>query len=99
MPPGPLLTTAGWTLNGLIMQGHRFRKIPRVSISDKNLEATIRKHESSGTPLVIEGVHGHQAWPTAMFNVQWLRDNLKQRELGKLVKWPGNGDVLARDTS
>jgi hypothetical protein len=81
------------------MQGHRFRKIPRVSISDKNLEATIRKHESSGTPLVIEGVHGHQAWPTAMFDVQWLRDNLKQRELGKLVKWPGNGDVLARDTS
>jgi hypothetical protein len=99
MPPGPLLTTAGWSLNGLIIQGPRFREIPRVSVSDKNLEATIRKHESSGVPLVIEGVHGHQAWPTAMFDVQWLCDNLKQRELGKLVRWRGSSDVLARDTS
>lgn len=86
-PPEPLLTSAGWSLNGLIMQGHRFREIPRVSISDKNLDATIRNHESSGVPLVIEGMHEHQAWPTAMFDIQWLRDNLKQREFGRLVSW------------
>jgi hypothetical protein len=98
MPPEPLLTTAGWSLNGLITKGHRFREIPRISVSDKNLDATIRKHESSGLPLVVEGMHEHQAWPTAMFDIQWLRDNLKQRELGKLVNSLGCGDVLARDT-
>jgi hypothetical protein len=87
MSPEPPLTSAGWSLNGLIMQGHRFREISRISLSDKNLDATIRKHESSGLPLVIEGVHDHQAWPAAMFDIQWLCDNLKQRELGKLVRW------------
>lgn len=98
MPPEPLLTSAGWSLNGLITQGRRFREIPRISISDKNLEATIRKHESSGVPLVIEGMHVHQAWPNSMFDIQWLGDNLKQRELGKLVRCLGCGDILARDT-
>lgn len=87
MPAEPLLTSAGWSLNGLISQGHRFHEIPRVSVSDKNLHATIRNHESSGVPLVIEGMHEHQAWPTAMFDIQWLRDHLKQRELGRLVSW------------
>jgi hypothetical protein len=85
MPPESLLTSAGWSLNGLLTQGDRFREIPRISVSDKNLDATIRDHESSGLPLVIEGMHEHQAWPTAMFDIQWLRDNLKQRELGRLV--------------
>ena len=88
MPPEPILTSAGWSLNGLITQGHRFREIPRVSVSDKNLDATIyATTESSGVPLVIEGMHEHQAWPTAMFDIQWLRDNLKQRELGRLVSY------------
>lgn len=85
MPPEPLLTSAGWSLKELITQGHRFREIPRVSVSDKNLDETVRNHESSGVPLIIEGMHEHQAWPTAMFDIQWLRDNLKQRELGRLV--------------
>jgi len=89
MQPEPLLTSAGWSLNGLITQGHRFREIPRVSVSDKNLDATIRNHESTGVPLVIERMHEHQAWPTAMFGIQWLRDNLKQRELGRLVSCLG----------
>jgi hypothetical protein len=94
-----LLTSAGWSLNGLITQGNRFREIPRISVSDKNLEATVRKHESSGVPLVIEGMHGGQAWPTALFDIQWLCENLKQRELGKLVRWLGCSDLPARDTS
>lgn len=83
--PESLLTSAGWSLTGLITQGHNFREIPRVSVSDKNLDAIIRNHESSGVPLVIEGLHDHQAWPNAMFDIQWLRDNLKQRELDRLV--------------
>lgn len=98
MPP-ERLTSAGWSLNGLVTQGRRFREIPRISISDKNLEATIRKHESSGVPLVIEDMHVHQAWPTSMFDIQWLGDNLKERELGKLARCLGCVDVLARDTS
>jgi hypothetical protein len=98
MPPGPVLTSVGWSLNGLVTRGPRFREIPRISVSDKNLDATIRKHESSGVPLVVEGMHEHQAWPATLFDIQWLRDNLKQRELGKLVRWLGCCDVLARYT-
>ena len=98
MPPEPL-TSAGWSLNGLVTKGRRFREIPRISVSDNNLEATIRKHESSGVPLVIEDMHVHQAWPTFMFDIQWLGDNLKERELDKLVGCHGCVDVLARDTS
>jgi hypothetical protein len=99
MSPEPLLTSTGWSLNGLILQGNRFREIPRITVSDKNLEATVRKHESSGVPLVIEGMHEHEAWPTTLFNIQWLCENLKQRELGKLNRRLRCIDVPARDTS
>ena len=86
MPPGPFLTSAGWTLDGLISQGSRFLKIPRVSVSDKNLEVMIRAHEASGVPLVIEGMHEHRAWPTTIFNTHWLCENVQQRELGDMVR-------------
>jgi hypothetical protein len=98
MPPQPFLTSAGWSLSGLTTQGRNFHEIPRVSVSDTNLDAVIRKHESSGVPLVIEGMREHQAWPTATFDIQWLRRNVEQRELGNLVRW-SSGDILARDTS
>jgi hypothetical protein len=78
------------------MKGRNFHEIPRVSVSDKNLDAIIRKHETSGVPLVIEGMREHQAWPSAMFDIQWLRENVKQRELlGNVVRW-SSCDVLAR---
>ncbi|KAH9958268.1 hypothetical protein BC827DRAFT_1136369 [Russula dissimulans] len=79
MPPERFLTSVGWSLNGLINQGPRFREIPRVSVSDSNLEMTIRQHENSGAPLVIEGISEHHAWPTAMFDIQWLRNNSEQQ--------------------
>lgn len=65
------------------MRGPRFLEIPRVSVSDQNLEVTIHQHETSGVPLVIERMHEHETWPTSMFDTQWLRDNSKQRELRK----------------
>jgi hypothetical protein len=80
------------------MNGPRFQEIPRVSVLDKNLDAIIRKHEISGVPLVIEGMHEHRAWPSAMFDIQWLRSNVKQRELGNVVR-RSSGDTLARYTS
>ena len=83
MTPGPFLTSAGWSLNQLIARGPRFREIPRVSVSDQNLEVTIHQHETSGVPLVIEGMHEHETWPAATFNIQWLQDNSKQREPGR----------------
>jgi len=83
MTQEPFLTSAGWSLNQLVTRGPRFREIPRVSVSDQNLEATIHQHETSGVPLVIEGMHEHETWPTTTFDIQWLRDNSKQRELGK----------------
>jgi hypothetical protein len=82
-PQDPFLTSAGWSLNGLLARGRRFREIPRVSVSDQSLDVTIRQHEASGVPLVIEGMHKHETWPIAMFDIQWLRDNSKQRELVK----------------
>ncbi|KAF8265954.1 hypothetical protein EI94DRAFT_1587226 [Lactarius quietus] len=78
MPPRPFLTSAGWTLDGLVSKGCNFVKIPRVSVSDKNLEVIIRAHESSGVPLVIEGMHEHRAWPATIFNTQWLCENVPQ---------------------
>lgn len=86
MPPGPFLTSAGWSLEGLILRGSHFLKVPRISVLDKNLEVIIRAHENSGVPLVIEGMHQHQAWPATIFNTQWLGENVQQRELGAMVR-------------
>src|SRR5260221_14740072 len=47
MSQEPFLTSAGWSLNQLITRGPRFREIPRVSVSDQNLEVTIHQHETS----------------------------------------------------
>lgn len=88
MTQEPFLTSAGWSLNQLVTRGPRFREIPRVSVSDQNLEVIIRQHETSGVPLVIEGMHEHETWPAATFDIQWLRDNSKQRELGKWSDGP-----------
>jgi hypothetical protein len=98
MPQEPFLTSAGWSLNNLATRGRRFHQVPRVSVSDQNLEATIRNHEASGVPLVIEGMHEQDTWPAAMFDIQWLHNNSNQRELAKLVKYLGCDDLLARDT-
>ncbi len=92
MPPRPFLTSARWTLDGLISKGCRFLEIPRVSVSDKNLEVIIRAHESSGVPLVIDGIHEHRAWPATIFNTQWLCDNVQKSELCKVVRYFGCGD-------
>ncbi|KAI9446092.1 hypothetical protein H4582DRAFT_2163631 [Lactarius indigo] len=78
MPPAPFLTSAGWSTDGLISRGSRFLKIPRISVSDKNLEVIIHTHESSGVPLIIEGMHEHRAWPATIFNTQWLCENVQQ---------------------
>ena len=85
MPPRPFLTSAGWTLDGIISKGCHFFEVPRISVSDKNLEVIIRAHEASGVPLVIEGMHEHQAWPATIFDTQWLSENVQQRELGRTV--------------
>jgi len=73
-------------MDGLISRGCHFLKIPRVSVSDKNLEVVIRAHEASGVPLVIEGLREHRAWPATIFNTQWLCENVQQRELGNMVR-------------
>ena len=98
-PHDPFLTSAGWSLNELVTRGRRFREIPRVSVSDQNLGVTIRQHEASGVPLVIEGMHKHETWPVAMFDIQWLREHSKQRELSKRNRLAECcDDALARDT-
>jgi hypothetical protein len=100
MSQQPFLTSAGWSLDGLVMKGSRFHEIPRISISDKNLDAILCKHETSGVPLVIEGMREHRAWPSSMFDIQWIRRNVKQRELSYVVRcstcdiWP---DVQVRN--
>ena len=88
-PQDPFLTSAGWSLKELVKRGRRFREIPRVSVSDEKLAITICHHEASGVPLVIEDMHKHENWPIAMFDIQWLRDNSKQRELVKNSRLAG----------
>ena len=93
----PFLSSAGWSLSELVVKGLQFHEVPRVSVSDRNLDAIIRKHETSGVPLVIEGMSEHRAWPSDMFDIQWLRTNLKHRELGNAFSW-SCCDILARYT-
>ncbi|KAA1469505.1 hypothetical protein DENSPDRAFT_878979 [Dentipellis sp. KUC8613] len=66
------ITTLGWTCDGLLSRSPRFRAVPRISILDPSLSATIDAHTSSGTPLIIEDLHRHPRWPKEMFGVDWF---------------------------
>jgi hypothetical protein len=67
-----LISTKGWTLAQLIKKSPNFRLVDRVRFDDPMLIQTIRIHEDSGAPLIIEGFHEHDSWPTDLFTLDWL---------------------------
>ncbi|KAG1891191.1 hypothetical protein F4604DRAFT_398256 [Suillus subluteus] len=68
----PLISTKGWTLAQLIKKSPNFRSVDRVRFDDPMLMQTIRIHEDSGAPLIIEGFHEHNSWPADLFTLDWL---------------------------
>jgi hypothetical protein len=71
-PSKPLISTKGWTLAQLIKKSPNFCLVDRVRFDDPMLMQTIRIHENSGAPLIIEGFHEHDSWPTDLFTLDWL---------------------------
>ncbi|KAL6298227.1 hypothetical protein BKA93DRAFT_812084 [Sparassis latifolia] len=77
-PTKPIpVTTYGWTFDGLISKGNRFKPVPRVSAlaSVRELEEVVKNHEQSGIPLVIENWHERPEWRKDIFNVDWLLEH------------------------
>ncbi|KAG1827118.1 uncharacterized protein BJ212DRAFT_31326 [Suillus subaureus] len=68
----PLISTKGWTLAQLIKKSPNFCLVDRVRFDDPMLMQTIRTHEESGAPLIIEGFHEHYSWPADLFTLDWL---------------------------
>ena len=66
------ISTAGWTFDGLLVAGQRFREVPRISIDSDNLQAVLDEHEKSGVPLIVEGLHNRPEWPRDIFNPDWF---------------------------
>ncbi|KAG1756605.1 uncharacterized protein EDB91DRAFT_1041222 [Suillus paluster] len=73
-----LITTKGWTFTELVKKAPNFRPVDRVHFEDPTLTQTIRMHEDSGNPLIIEGFHEHESWPADLFTLDWLREHGKQ---------------------
>ncbi|KAG2157278.1 hypothetical protein DEU56DRAFT_905932 [Suillus clintonianus] len=73
----PLISTKGWTLAQLVKKSPDFHPVDRVHFDDPMLMQTIRMHEDSGTPLIIEGFHEHESWPADLFTLDWLSEHGK----------------------
>jgi hypothetical protein len=82
-----LITTKGWTLAELVKKAPNFRPVNRVHFRNPSLMQKIRMHEDSGIPLIIEGFHEHESWPTELFTLDWLNEHGKPgKKLSLMVK-------------
>jgi hypothetical protein len=72
-----LITTKGWTLAGLVNKAPNFHLVHTVHFRDPGLLQEIRTHEDSGIPLIIQGFHEHESWPTDLFTLDWLNEHGK----------------------
>jgi len=68
------ISTKGWSLNSLTSSSRNFRPVDRVSASSSELFQVIKDHERAGLPLVIEGFHKHESWPTKMFTIEGFEE-------------------------
>jgi methionine synthase II (cobalamin-independent) len=64
------MATKGWSLDSLISSSRTFRAVDRVPASSSELSEVIKDHERTGLPLVVEGFHRHENWPTKMFTIE-----------------------------
>lgn len=71
-----LLTTKGWSLDGLLASGPRFKRVPRISATSglNELFLKIVEHENKGIPLIIEGWQDRPEWPQNLFDLDWLKE-------------------------
>ncbi|TCD64542.1 hypothetical protein EIP91_003980 [Steccherinum ochraceum] len=76
----PIISPDGWTLEGLLRQGPRFREVPRCRADDPNLDQRILAFEKDGVPLVIEGWHKSPSWPD-IFHIDWLMEHCGDKEV------------------
>lgn len=64
-----MTSTKGWILDEIIEEGDNFHHVERVSATAPDLLDKIKKYETNGVPLVIEGFHKHSKWPQRMFTI------------------------------
>jgi hypothetical protein len=79
-PPLKLpIFTAGWTLSSIVESSQTFRRVPRVSCNNSNLQMEIEKYEATGVPLIMEGWHNHKNWPKQLFNIESFTKDVKSK--------------------
>jgi hypothetical protein len=69
-------TTKGWSLDGLLDSGPRFKRVPRISATSglNELFLKVVEHENKGIPLIIEGWQDRPEWPRNLFDLDWLKE-------------------------
>jgi hypothetical protein len=102
-----LLTTVGWDLNKLHSEHDNFQHVPRIHAGAPMYEllAKIDEHERTGVPLVIEGFHTLETWPSATFSLETLQRYSEHEsaldsvtsDLPEVNKRPANIDINVRD--
>lgn len=63
------ISTKGWSLKGLLDEYDNFYPVDRISAAASNLQETLKEHEETGIPLVVEGFHELSGWPTDLFSL------------------------------
>jgi hypothetical protein len=71
------ISTKGWSLDSLISSSRNFYPVDRVPASSSELSQFIKDHERNGLPLVVEGFHRHNSWPTKMFTLEGFEEHSK----------------------
>jgi len=76
--PSYAISAEGWTLDGLLAQGKRFKRAVRISVEGLDEGHIVRKiseFEADGVPTVLEDWHKHLNWPEDMFTVENFVEN------------------------
>lgn len=73
------ISTSGWTLDSLTSSSQTFRAVDRIPAISSQLSEVIKNHERAGLPLVIEGFHRHEKWPTKMFTIEGFEEYSESR--------------------
>lgn len=69
-------SSSGWTFQGLLNRGPRFRPVRRLDATkNTNLDLARVQSENTELPLVIGNFHKRSDWPTEIFDLGWLRDH------------------------
>ncbi|CAA7271539.1 unnamed protein product [Cyclocybe aegerita] len=65
-----MISTNGWSLDGLLARGNNFHHARRVRATSSQLSDILKDHEQNGIPLVVEGLHEHRNWKKDMFALE-----------------------------